>query len=170
MFCYGAFADRHSGVIYNNLTGYFPFVSFNGSVCILVVYHYEANTIFATPIAGLDNHSIFNGYKKNFDELAAKGCKPKLNDMVNQATKQINTFLTAEECKLQLVEPHNHHVNAAERVIQAFKDAFISALATTDKDFPLQHDWNRYPLAPLGCKAVVYEDRDTRGSVLMDGI
>jgi hypothetical protein len=26
------------------------------------------------------------------------------------------------------------------------------------------YDWNRYPLVPLGCKAVVYEDGDTRGS------
>ena len=26
------------------------------------------------------------------------------------------------------------------------------------------YDWNRYLLAPLGCKAVVYEDGDTRGS------
>jgi hypothetical protein len=25
------------------------------------------------------------------------------------------------------------------------------------------YDWNRYPLAPLGCKAFVYEDGDTRG-------
>ena len=26
------------------------------------------------------------------------------------------------------------------------------------------YDWNQYPLAPLGCKAVVYKDGDTRGS------
>ena len=25
------------------------------------------------------------------------------------------------------------------------------------------YDWNRYPLAPLGCKAVVYENGNTRG-------
>jgi hypothetical protein len=37
-----------------------------------------------------------------------------------------------------LVEPHNHRVNAAERAIQTFKDHFISALATTDSEFPLQ--------------------------------
>ncbi len=117
--------------------------------------------------------------------------------MDNQVTKHIKKFLTTEECKLQLVEPNNHRVNAVERAIQTFKDAFISALATTDCDFPLQmwdrltpqgintlnllralrinptksayevlygpYDWNRYPLAPLGCKAVVYKDGDTRG-------
>ncbi len=42
--------------------------------------------------------------------MEAKGYKPKMNVMDNQATKK--------ECNLQLVEPHNHHVNAAERAIQ----------------------------------------------------
>ena len=43
------------------------------------------------------------------------------------------------------MKPHNHHVNAAERVIQRFKDAFIAALATTNNNVPLQL-WNK--LAP----------------------
>ncbi len=89
-----------------------------------------------------------------------------------------------------LVEPHNHCINAAERAIQTFKDHFVSALATTDSNFPLQlwdrlapqvkntlnmlcplhinlnmlvyeavhspYNWNRFPLAPPGCKAVMY--------------
>ena len=65
--------------------------------------------------------------------------------MDNQATKYIKKFLTKKECDLQLVEPHNHRVNTAERAIQTFKDAFIAALATTDREFPLQL-WDR--LAP----------------------
>ncbi len=32
------------------------------------------------------------------------------------------------------------------------------------------YDWNRYPLAPLGCKVVVYEDSDTRGSWASRGV
>ncbi len=55
-----------------------------------------------------------------------------MNVMDNQATKHIKKFLTEKGCDLQIVEPHNHRVNAAERVIQTFKDAFIAALATTD--------------------------------------
>jgi hypothetical protein len=95
-------------------------------------------------------------------------------------------------------------MNAAERAIQTFKDAFIAALATTNSDFPLQlwdkimpqvqdilnlmqasqinlaisaykalngpHDWNQCPLAPLGCKAVVYKDGNTRGSWALRGV
>ena len=81
------------------------------------MYHYEANAIFAIPIAGLDNVTIFESYKKNFDELTEKGLKVKLNIMDNQAMKHIKKFLTEEQCKLQLVDPHNHRMKAAERAI-----------------------------------------------------
>jgi hypothetical protein len=138
IFCLGAFADRNSGIVYHNLTGLFPFRSFDGSVCFFVLYHFESNAILATPIVGLDNMSIFIADEIYFKDLTAKGFKPKLNIMDNQATEHIKKFLTKNKCKLQIVEPHDHHVNAAKRVIQTFKAAFIAALATTDSDFSLQ--------------------------------
>ena len=96
-------------------------------------------------IANVDDCSICEAYKEIFETLENKGYKPKMNVMDNQATKYIKKFLTEKECDLQIVEPHNHRVNAAERAIQTFKDAFIAALATTDQDFPLQL-WDK--LAP----------------------
>jgi hypothetical protein len=124
--------------------------------------------------------------------------------MDNQATKYIKKFLSKKGCQLQLVEPHNHLVNAAERAIQTFKNAFIAALATTNMDFPLQlwdklapqvqdtlnllwtsrtnpeislayealngpYDWNRDPLAPPGCKAIIYEVPAVCGSCASRG-
>ncbi len=173
-------------------------------MCFFVLCHYKSNAILVTPISGMDNVSIFKAYKKQFDALTAKGLKPKKNIMDNQATKHIKKFLTEQQCKMQLVEPHNHQMNAAKCAIQTYKDAFIAALATTDKDFPIQlwdklapqvqdtlnllrasrvnpaisaykilngpYDWNRYPLAPLACKAVVYKDGDTRGSWASQGV
>jgi hypothetical protein len=108
VFCFGAFADKNSGIIYHDLMGSFPFMSLDGSVCFLVLYHYESNCILSTPIAGLDDKSIFEAYKARFEELKSKGFKPKLNVMDNQATKHIKKFLTKNECKHQLLEPHNH--------------------------------------------------------------
>ncbi len=69
--------------------------------------------------------------------LVSKGFKPRLNIMNNQVIKYIKAFLTKNDCKLQLVEPHNQCVNVAEGAIQTFKDAFIAALATTDSNFTL---------------------------------
>ena len=80
---------------------------------------------------GLDNVTIFKAYKQYFEELRRKGFKPKLNIMDNQATKHIKKFLTENNCRLQIVEPHNHCVNAAERAIQTFKAAFITVRIST---------------------------------------
>jgi hypothetical protein len=198
IFAFGAFADKNSNIVYHNLTGSFPFVLLEGSVCFFVLYHYESNGIIADPIKGLDSKTLFKAYKKYSDKLTKQGFHVKLNVMDNQATKYIKQFLDENNCKLQLVKPHNHHINAAEQAIQMFKDAFIAALAMTDSNFPLQlwdkltplvmntlnmmrashvnlaistykalngqYNWNQYPLALLGCKALIYEDGDTFGS------
>jgi hypothetical protein len=70
--------------------------------------------------------------------------------MDNQATKHIKKNLSEKDCKLQLVEPHNHRVNEAKRVIQTFKNAFIAALATTNCNFPLQL-WDRLTPQVINC-------------------
>ena len=162
------------------------------------MYHYETNTILATPIPGLDSTSILDAYKKNFEYLESKGYKPKLNIIDNQATKVIKAYLTLCHIELQLVEPHNHHVNAAKRAIQTFKNCFIGTLGTTDPKFPVHlwdklapqvqdsinllhqyhinpnqsayealkgpYNWNQYPMAPPGTKAIFYKDSITQAS------
>jgi hypothetical protein len=198
LYCFAAFADKHTGTIYNDLTGTFPFMSLEGNVCFLVVFHYETNAILALPVSGFTDDVILRAYKEIYEMIESKGFIIRFNVMDNQASKVIKQFLTPKQCELMLVEPNNHRVNAAERAIQTFKDHFVSALATTDSDFPLQlwdrltqhvettlnllrpsridptksayealhgpYDWNRFPLAPPGCKAVIYEAPESRTS------
>jgi hypothetical protein len=59
VFCFGAFSKKNSGIVYHDLTGSFPFMSCDGSICFFILYHYESNAILGTQIAGLDNISIF---------------------------------------------------------------------------------------------------------------
>jgi hypothetical protein len=42
----------------------------------------------------------------------------------------------------QLVPPHCHRRNSAERVIRTFKEQFMAGLASVDPDFPM-HLWDR---------------------------
>ncbi len=114
VFCFGTFADKTSGIICNNLTGSFLFVSLEGSICFFVLYHYKSNCILSSPTKGMDDRTTFEAYKKYIEELTSKGFKPKLNIMDNQATKHIKQYLFENDCKLQLVKPHIHRVNAAE--------------------------------------------------------
>jgi hypothetical protein len=172
-------------------------VSIHVGMSVSLLYTYKSNEILALPISGLDDNTIFATYKTQFKFLESKGHKIRLNVMDNRCTKQIKKNLSANDCDLMLVEPHNHHVNAAECATQTLKDHFISALATTDSEFPLQpwdkltsqventlnlmqascidpsmlayeaiwgpYDWNCFPLAPPGCKAMIYKSPDARG-------
>ena len=63
VFCFGAFADKTSCIVYNDLTGSFPFVLLDRSICFFVLYHYKFNCILATPIKGMDDKTIFETYK-----------------------------------------------------------------------------------------------------------
>ena len=97
VFCFGVFADKRTGVMYNDMTGNFPFVSLDRSVCHLIIYHFETTSILATPITGLTNTIVFEAYKQQLEMLKEKGFKVKMNMMDNQATKNIKKFLTKKE-------------------------------------------------------------------------
>jgi hypothetical protein len=145
IFCFRAFANKNTGVVYNNCTGNFTFMSLDCNVCFFIMYHYKTNAIFATPIPGLDSKNILDACTKNFEYLVSNGYTPKINIMDNQATKTIKSYLTPQQCHLQLIKPGNHWVNAAERAIQTFKNCFFGALGMMDIDFPIQL-WDK--LAP----------------------
>jgi hypothetical protein len=54
-----------------------------------------------------------------FDEMTTKGFKPKLQTMDNEASAALNNYFTEKEINYQLVPPHCHSTNAAERAFPA---------------------------------------------------
>eukprot|EP00957_Ditylum_brightwellii_P069106 5245830-Ditylum_brightwellii.AAC.1 len=144
---------NEKGTLYTNLTGKFPLTSVSSGKYVLIAYDYDSNGILA---------------------------------------------IQQKKALYQLVEPHNHQVNAAKRAIQTFKNHFIAGLCSTDPDFPLylwdtlipqayltlnllqrsrtnpklsahaqlngNHDFNVFPLAPPGARAVVYDNPNERSS------
>ncbi len=78
VFCFGAFANKNSGIVYHNLTRSFPFMSYDGSICFFILYHYESNAMLGTPIAGLEDISIFEAYKKQFEIFGGKGVQTQI--------------------------------------------------------------------------------------------
>jgi hypothetical protein len=179
-------------------------MSLDGNICFFVMYHYKTNAILIIPIAGLNSECILEAYKSNFKYLVSKGFKPKVNVTDKQATKAVKAYLTPQQVTLQLVELHNHRVNAAKQAIQTFKYQFIGTLGTADSEFPIQlwdklapqvqdcinllwcscispyksayetleepYNFNPYPLAPLGTRAITYEDSDRQASWAPHGL
>jgi hypothetical protein len=77
-----------------------------------------------------------------FRRDAAKGFRPTLQKMDNEASAALKNYFTGKEMNYQLVPPHCHRTNAAERAIRTFKEHFKAGLATVDTDLPEQL-WDR---------------------------
>ncbi len=121
---------------YDNLTGRFPVRLINGMVNVFILYNWSTNAIPAEPIENAKSETLVEVFKKQIAYLTKRGFKPCFNIIDNVASTAIKNFLESEDIGLQLVEPHNHRVNAAERAIQTFKNHFISGLSVYDNDFP----------------------------------
>jgi hypothetical protein len=75
-------------------------------------------------------------------ELTSKVFKPKLQTLDNEASAALKSYFTKNDVEYQLVPPHCHRRNAAERAIGPFKENFVGGLASVDPDFPLNL-WDR---------------------------
>jgi hypothetical protein len=84
-------------------------------------------------------------YDTIHQELTVKGFKPKLKTLDNEASTALNNFFTVNDIAYQLVPPHYHRRNAAERAIRTFKEHFMTGLSSVEPAFPL-HLW--YILLP----------------------
>ena len=122
--------------MYTDLTGKFPIHSTDGMTAVFILYDWTSNSILATPLTDASEASIIEAFQRNIKYLKNRGFKPKFNIMDNVASKAVKSYLEEAKVALQLVEPHNHRVNAAERAIQTFKNHFISGLSVGDEKFP----------------------------------
>jgi hypothetical protein len=81
-------------------------------------------------------------FREIFQELTSHGFKPKLQKMENEASSALKSYFTENDMTYQLLPPHCHRWNAAERAIRTFKEHFVAGLASVDPDFPM-HLWDR---------------------------
>jgi hypothetical protein len=130
------------GHTYTDLTGRFPKTSSRGYKYILLIYDYDGNSIQAEPMKNRSDAEAIRAYSRIYDELTSKGLKPKFQTMDDEASTALKQFLHSKDIQFQLVPPHVHRQNAAERAIQTFKNHFVAMLCSTYKQFPI-HLWDR---------------------------
>jgi hypothetical protein len=127
-----------TGKSYSDLTGKFPVHSDRGNLYVLVVYLDDDNAILVEPIKNRGDGEQIKAYT-NVLERAKKGTKLKMHWMDNEASKAVKLLLgTKHGLQYQLVPPHTHRRNAAERAIRTFKDHFIAGLSSADEHFPIR--------------------------------
>ena len=73
-----------------------------------------------------------------YDYLRERNLTPSLHVIDNECSKAIKNFIKKKKVDIQLVEPHNHRVNAAKPDVKAAKYHTIAGLATVDITCPLR--------------------------------
>ena len=68
--------------------------------------------------------------------------QPNTYVLDNEVSSTLIDAMAKENISYQLVPPHIHRTNLAERAIQTYKNNFKAGLATLDPDFPLS-EWDR---------------------------
>jgi hypothetical protein len=139
--CYAAIMQP-TGQIYTDQTGKFIAPSSNGNNYLMIVYDYDSNHIFAEPFKTRSASCILAAYKSVHLRLCAAGLRPKLQRLDNECSTILKEYLQDEDIDFQLVPPHHHRRNAAERAVRTFKDHFIAGMCSLDPDFPI-HLWDR---------------------------
>jgi hypothetical protein len=98
------------------------------------------------------------------------------NHRVNAAERAIQTFknqfigaigTTDSEFPIQLWDKLAPQV---QDCINLLRRSCISPTKSAYETLEGPYDWNRYPLAPLGTRAIIYEDSDTRASWAPHGL
>jgi hypothetical protein len=71
-----------------------------------------------------------------------QGFQAKTPNSRQRGIHRFEEFFTFNDIDYQLVPPHSHRRNAAERAIRTFKKHFVTGLSSVDPAFPL-HLWDR---------------------------
>jgi hypothetical protein len=130
------------GQLYTDLMGKFPVRSSKGNSYVMVCYIYDCNYFKVVLMKSRSASEWVNAYDSIHQELTVKGFKPKLQTLDNEASTALKNFFTVNDIAYQLVPPHCHRCNAAERAIRTFKEHFVSGLSSVDPSFPM-HLWDR---------------------------
>jgi hypothetical protein len=132
----------NQGQLYTDLTGKFPVRSSKGNSYVMVCYVYDYNYVKVIPMKSRSASEWAKAYDTIHQKLTVKGFKPKLQPLDKKASSALKNVFTANNVNYQLVPPHCHRRNAAERAIRIFKEHFVAGLSSVDPAFPL-HLWDR---------------------------
>jgi hypothetical protein len=105
-FVYAATID--AGQIYTDQTGRFPVVSSKGNTYIMILYDYDSNAILAQPIKDRTAPELLKAFQVMEQALVARGLKPKLMKLDNEASKLLKMYLHQQDIIFQVIPPYSH--------------------------------------------------------------
>ena len=122
-------------------TGRYVAVSHRGHQYILVLRSEGGNYIKLIPMVNRLKQSYLKAHQEAMTFFEARGYAPTFQRMDNEISNDFMHYLQEKNIRIDLVPPHQHRRNKAERDIRTFKNHFIAAMAGVDPSFPM-HAWN----------------------------
>jgi len=128
--------DIHN-TIYIDQTGKFSYSSKRGNNYIFITYSYDSNAILVRPLKNRKGPELLSKLEEIHNYLQDRGFKPLHQFLDNETSNEMKRFLKERKVNYQLVPPHTHRKNAAERAIRTFKNHFITILCMAHPNFPM---------------------------------
>ena len=124
--------------MYTDQTGKFPVTSSRGQMDVMVAVEMDGHYIDAEPLKSGSIKDLIKAYQAVWKRWEATGVtSPNWHALDNEAPADYKEAIRKNGCTVELTPPDIHRRNIAERVIQTWKDHFISVLAGVDAKFPL---------------------------------
>jgi hypothetical protein len=92
---YAVLVDQ--GQLYTDLTGKFPVRSSKGNSNVIVCYVIDCNYVKVVPMKSRSASEWVKAYDHIHQELTAKGFKPKLQTLNNEASAALENFFTTND-------------------------------------------------------------------------
>ncbi len=108
----------------------------------MVLINVDSDAILVELMKNRTSGEMIRAYQTLIDRLCTASSIPKLHVLDNECSQDFRDTIRLNKMTFQLVPPHDHWRNLAEKAIQTFKDHFIAILCGTDKSFPLTL-WDR---------------------------
>jgi hypothetical protein len=96
-------------------------------------------------LSGTHEKSLRQRAPTSLQQIAPIHCRTwlqTLQKLDNEASNALKRTMRDKDIDFQLVPPHTHCRNTADRAIQTFKNHFVACLCTADKLFPMRL-WDR---------------------------
>ena len=96
------------------------------------------NSILVEAMKNRSSGEMVRAYQTALKRLHKASDRPTLHILDNECSQEFKDVITLNKMKFQLVPPHDHRRNAAEKAVQIFKDHFVAVLCGTDDTFPMK--------------------------------
>ena len=142
--------DEMDQKLYSDQMGRFLIMSYKGNQYIMVLYDMDiSGAIMVEPMKNHSSGEMVRAYNAAMKRLHDAGIKPTMRILDNKCSDEFKDTIKSYDMKYQLVPPHDHRRNTAEKAVQIFKDHFIAVLCGTDENFPMKLWYQLLPHAEV---------------------